>query len=1167
MEFKITNPPFQREKRILAFIMKTFLLLFCTTVFSFSSEKMVSQTAKVFIDADKTVTVDEVFKIVNQQTGYSFIYKSGLFKDLPPIRLKKGEIKVNKLLEQLIANKDFNFIVSVDNTIIIQKKTLMSYFDEIKVSGKVTDKLGMPIPGVTILLKGSYNGISSDIDGSYSITVPSSSSVLVFSYLGFKSKEILIGDQKTLNVTLEEDISKLDEVVVTTGYQEISKERATGSFQNIEEKVLDKKVYQNILSKIEGEVSGVVFDKVDGPTIRGVSTINANNDPLIVVDGFPVTQDLSSINPNDIEKISILKDAAAASIWGLRAANGVIVIVTKKGNKSTVPDISFSSNFGITAKYDLNQLKYAPTGSYIEFEKHKADNQWSSLPGGFNQPPLGKAFETYLYLNNGLINQSEADNTINNLKSIDNRGEFSDLFMSNSIWRQQNMSISGGGERSTYRASLTYNANEGQNFFKNNDRDEIIANINNIIQISPKLSFNSNINFNTITTKNNGLDINDYQGIEQYQQILDAQGNYVAQPQTLTQAFKELKVAEGYPYNWNYNLKQEYEEKNNKNNQTLLRFQTGLKYDITSYLSLEGRYQYEWGQSNTVDLFNENTYYVRNLVNTYTVFNTAQGSLVSAVPKGEVISKEFAQNRTHSARFQVNFDKSFNEDLHNVDVIGGYEIRQVKADFNTISKFGYDPQTLTFANIGYGQRYDVTPSGTRNLIDPTVFRESEDRFISYYGNGAYTYNKKYTVSGSVRLDDGNLFGGDRKYRNIPLYSVGTKWDIYKESFLKDVSFLNQLSLRATYGSNGNIENGTSPFLQATIDRDYLTNTPYAYISDVKNPSLRLEKTYVTNLGLDFGFFQNRFSGSIEYYRRKSEDLLAPVSVNSTLGFDRALINAGEMENKGFDIQLNGEIVKTAAFSYTTRVNFSYNKNEVTNVDVPNQTTSTYLIYREPLKGKPLRYLYSYNYAGLDSKGDPLTYNENGNLVNVDGNNKDGSSSLINNIEALRYNGTTTPKYYGSWINNFSYKNLSLRVLTTYKLGYVFKNTNVLDYTSINDRHINSDFDKRWQNPGDENITNIPRIPTKANDVFKVGYDYYAKGNQFIDDASHIRLKEIILGYQIDKKALSRTGFAQLGFSFQVSNLGQINFNKWNIDPESLFLPTKPTYTFNITATL
>lgn len=308
-------------------------------------------------------------------------------------------------------------------------------------------------------------------------------------------------------------------------------------------------------------------------------------------------------------------------------------------------------------------------------------------------------------------------------------------------------------------------------------------------------------------------------------------------------------------------------------------------------------------------------------------------------------------------------------------------------------------------------------------------------------------------------------------------------------------------------------------------------------------------------------FNNRLSGSIEYYKRRSEDLLSNVIFPSILGFNSALINAGEMENKGIDVSLKGLIINKKDFKYNTTLNLGYNKNTVTEVDVPENTPFAYTILRSPLKDKPLRYLYSYQFEGLNEEGDPLFLNEEGELVNRD----------IDVVEALKYEGTTTPKVYGGWVNQFSYKGLTLRALTSFKFGHVFRNTNFMDYASLpnafgGNHYIHKDFENRWQTPGDELTTDIPRIPTTRTDATLDTYQtYYKYGSQHVDDASHIRLREVVLGYQLNDKITNLAGFKRLSISLQATNLALINFNKWDVDPESLIFKIRPTFTLSLNA--
>lgn len=1164
MKIKITNSIFFRKRGdVLKFIMRIFLFLFCTTVFSFSSNEIFSQNAKVFIEKDKLISVDEVFTIIRNQTDYTFIYHEDLFKDFPLIPVKKGTIKTNQLLSSFFGLKGYNFSLTKNNTIIISNK---SNPNQQKISGKVTDENGVPLLGVTVLIKGTAKGVSTDFDGNYTINA-AKESMLVYSFIGFNSVEKKVANETVINVSLERNATQLDEVVLSTGYQKISKERSTGSFDKVDSKVLDTKISQDILSKIEGELSGILFDDADGPVIRGIGSLEVAPTPLVVVDGFPISQGIESINPNNVKDITVLKDAAAASIWGIRAANGVIVITTKKGNKNRKPLIEFSTNYAITPNNDINDLKYASTNSFLEFEKHRADNEWSLLPVGNNQPALSTGLETYLKLNEGLITQEQADRIINGLKGTDSRKEFQDLFMNDTYWSQYNFAISGGGENSAYRSSVSYNKNENNNFYKNNDSDQLIANLRGVFNVTPKLTITNDFNFTSSKQENNGMSSADYDNLFQYQNILDANGNQIIQPYGLAQNFKEEKVADGYPYNWDYNLEQEFNNKDNVRDATSMRIQTAIDYKLFDYLSIQGSYQYEWGHTENNTLFNENTYYTRSLVNTFT--RVEDGDLISHINKGSIYSYSNGTNKTRQGRIQLNFNKSFNEDKHRVTALAGYELRQVKNTFNSNMLYGFDPQSLTSASIAFGERVPTTGSGgsnVRSILNPANVTYLENRYVSYYANSAYTYLNKYTLTASIRLDDTNLFGASKEYRNTPLYSAGGKWDIYKEGFFKGNTF-NSLSLRGTYGVNGNVDRNTGPYLIAENSRHPFTDVEFAFIRNVKNPELRLEKVYVTNLGVDFGLFNNVISGNVDYYHKKSTDLLSPVSFPSVYGFNSATINVGEMENEGVDVNLNFNVAQTGNFKYSTTLRFSHNKNTVTKVDVPEETVNTY-INRQPIEGKPLRHIFSYNYAGLDENGDPLTLNENGQLVDVNGKtNVNGTleEAPIINPDALIYSGTTTPKYYGSWVNNISYKNFYVRTLVTYKLGHMFRNDNILDFRNLTPyitAHIHSDFDNRWQNPGDENTTSIPRLPELRNDQFNVGYSYYANGDQFVDSASHIRFKEIIFGYNFDDKVLKNTGIDAFKVSLQARNVGLINFNKWDMDPESLLLPQQPTFTLN-----
>lgn len=390
--------------------------------------------------------------------------------------------------------------------------------------------------------------------------------------------------------------------------------------------------------------------------------------------------------------------------------------------------------------------------------------------------------------------------------------------------------------------------------------------------------------------------------------------------------------------------------------------------------------------------------------------------------------------------------------------------------------------------------------------------------------------------------------------------MGVKWKV-KEDFFADSKSINSLQLRATYGTNGNVDRSTSPFLLARIKRGFAPFTGFsADIISVPNPELRLEKTKTLNLGIDYALFNYTVRGSIEYYVKDSEDLLAFTTLNPTAGVAGALINNGSLRNEGFDANIKVKVVDQNNFSYNTTANFSVNTNTLTKVDVPNDQLFAFVNGSVAVTGAALRTIYSYNYAGLDNNGAPQFFDEEGQIIDY--------QTFIDSTDALVKEGSLIPKYYGSWINNLKYKNFFLRTLATFKAGHVFRHngSNVTYIPATGSPHTNvpSDFNDRWQNSGDENITDIPGIPS-LSDTASSGYRYYRDSNKFVDSASHIRLSQIILGYNFNKNLLDRLGINGLQIQFQADNLAVWNFNKWNVDPESAFIPIEPTYTIKFSA--
>jgi TonB-linked SusC/RagA family outer membrane protein len=1071
----------------------------------------------------------------------------------------------------LLSFQTFSFNTSSSYHEDVEKVNIT--FQQQTIKGVVNDEKGDPLPGVSVVIKGSRKGTSTNFDGAFSITA-NKGDVLVFSFLGFKDQEVIVTSSSNYSVSMKPSTEELEGVeIVSTGYQKISKERATGSFAKIDSEILERKIDQNIISKIIGEAPGVQFDPFIqeknsiGLVIRGRSSINATTQPLVVVDGFAIPGGFDTINPNDVESITILRDAAATSVWGIRAANGVIVITTKNGSRNKKLSVNVSVNSAVTLKQDIFDTPFASPSEQVDyqiglFQFEQFSQQRNLFNGALNPFSLSQTNavrETLLRLERGDIDIATANSRIEALRNNDGRREFSDLFMRASLWNQYNLSISSGGDKYSFNTSLVYNQNKGA--IVNDKQDQFIFNVNGNYNLTDKLKlrFSSNI---TQTKDEDGLGTSAAGYLNNFpifERILDDNGNYLPMVGGRNIESSQLAQSLGYPYDWTFNLKQESDNIDGTSISTDIRIQTGLNYEILKGLTLDVSYQYLYNAGFTRDLFNENRYFTRNTVNRFAQLDEDGRVADLPVPVGSIFSTSARGTTDNTFRAQATYAISFDDKKHNIDAIAGYEARRQITESIRDRKYGYDDQSLIFTQPNLNTLFEDAIFGGQSLIndgESIVF--NENRFLSYYANAAYNFDSRYTISGSVRLDDTNLFGASDEFRNTPLFSVGLKWNVTNEDFF-DFDFVDNLNFRATFGSGGNVDRNTSPFLVARQGRDagsFLNN--YLTISNPPNPTLRLEKTKTLNLGVDFSLASNRIYGSIEYYNRESEDLLARRNISPTYGLSSSFLNVAELYNRGVDIDLGIRAVQTKDFNYDIRLLYSQNENKVTSIDESNPGEIFLFTQYDAnafVVGQPVDAFYSFRYAGLDINGNPSFLNENDEVVEVGGD--------IGAIEALKEEGSRSPNRTGSLTNTFNYKNFSLRVLATYSGGNRFRFERNFDPRFFN-TNVYSDFVSRWQQPGDELLTDVPRL-TDPNETETPLYLYLDESDRNTDDASTIRLNQVNFTYRFPSSLVKKLAMTNLSMSVQGDNLYVWNFNKWDVDPFSRTIPIPPTFTLNLTA--
>ncbi|WP_419213623.1 SusC/RagA family TonB-linked outer membrane protein [Maribacter sp. X9] len=1183
MKFKFSNvrcplKVFRTKKRILLLAMRTFILLFCTMAFGFNVEFSYSQE-KVIIDSPKEITVDEVFQIIMDQTKYNFLYPENLFAGLPKVKLEKGTIGVDRLIARSIPDSMFNVILTQGNTIIIEKDASI----QMKITGKVTDWNGVPISGATVFIKGTSKGTVTDFDGKYEIMVASQNNVLVFRSLGFKETEILVGKQLTINVMMEEQVTELEAVeLVSTGYQRLSKERSAGSFSKPKLDIAKDRTYSmNILQRIDGLVAGLTVNNSPGAAsnpylIRGLTSIGTfnssnvsnsgsaagagtNRSPLFVVDGIP-TNNISYINPQDVDDITVLKDATASSIWGARAANGVIVVTTKKGENNSKLSINYDVFTNIQGRPDLGYQPYMDSPDFIKAAREVFDpesypyDQLSAyvFEGSGIPPHLQFLYDGY----RGVLSSNAANAKLDSLGNISNRGQIRKLWYREAMQTNHTLTLSAGGAKHAVYASLAYTDTKST---RPGDTDRLYK-----LNVRQDFKFNESIKAYLITdftktkalTKNN-LDID--HGFFPYQLFRNSVGEHMSIP-FMGMLSEEVRAdfEARSRVDLNYNPLDERNYSDNKTDVFNGRFIGGVDIDILKNVSFAGTYSYNQGSNKTTNYTSPDSYIVRSELAQFAVADTLDVTPVYFLPdSGGRFTESNVSNKNYTIRNQLSFDKNWGEGTHQLSVLLGQEAQEYLTEISSTTVRGFNPLLQTYLSVDYamlenlGVDNPVMPnSGSQSFLTDDNYVQSEvlSRFTSYYSNLGYTLHRKYTVNGSWRRDKSNLFGLDKSAQNKPSWSVGGKWSAGKEAFFQNVNWLDLLDLRATYGITGNAPTpGTSSsydILRPQLDYDFLGNIVPLTIQTPGNPKLTWESTANLNLGLDIGLFDRIFA-SIDVYSKKTDNLLGQLPLNIFSGFSSAIGNFGAMENKGIELTLNTENVQSENFGWTTLFTMAYNKNKITELELPGEvSTGDQKVDLAYLKDYPAFAVFAYDYQGLDAEGDPLVRLNDGTIT---------KEPNITSAEDILFMGTAQPVWSGGFSNSFRYKGFNLSVNAIYNLGHVMRKDVSTDFSGLLESVPYKDFAQRWKSPGDELVTDIPSFDTTgalSGEIRDV--NYYLKGKQNVLDASYVKLRDITLSYGLPKDALNKMKIQDLTFRLSVSNILLWSANSYKIDPEFQF---------------
>lgn len=987
-------------------------------------------------------------------------------------------------------------------------------------------------------------------------------------------------------VTPKDSIIQLSSVdVVATGYQNLRKSGTTSAYTEIKPSQINRQINATLKDVIEGQVAGLRFTKdpstgKEVPILRGVGTFSGNvgYTPLVVIDNIPTDIPLENINPQDIESVTVLKDAAATAIYGVRAANGVIVIVTKKGLHNGLR-INVNTDLSYTFKPNVDRMHYASTSDLIDLEtafyqskladsNSNVDNLFASygeIGGRQTVRYYSPLFQLYRDQAKGKLSAQEVNNTLNTWRNHDYLRDFKRYVWQPIISKRYNISVESGNNRSQNYASLQYE-----------DTDERIVTektralnlyLKNTYQLTPWLKSTIGLNgrytaIDAVAEPMRYSYINPL-GQARYTSVLGtnpyAGFNLVA---PINGHILEQIAGNDAFRSYSFNLLESIAQEHQKQHTLNLRPFVNLQVSILKGLQYQSYFQYELNTFDSETFLGKDTYYMRLRHNQLVKQDATTQKFSSELPEGGYYEQLKKQTQHYTFRQQLDFNRTFAE-AHNVMALVGFEMRQHYTPRNIAeAHYGYDEQTLSFPTLNWKDLYNpgVTSYlyGRQSLsLNRNQHSETKHRFISFYSNFGYSYRQKYNLTGSVRIDQADMFGADPKYKYRPLWSVGASWNVHRENFF-NINDIDLLKLRLTYGISGNVDQTTSPFLRGRLLTDVRGAYPsqqYLLINDtdLPNPKLRWEKTETANIGIDFGVW-HWFSGSIDLYRRYSSDLLVLTELDPTVGAQRRLINNGALLNKGIEVSLNATRKLADDLQLSVGTTFAYNKNTIEKVN--SKPTSAVEYARNPLyyyhQGDDFNSLYAYRYKETVN-GYPIYLDENGNPNTTFDANGIPTIKDIKNEDALVKLGTMNPTFNGALNLQLRYKVFELSTMFVYAGGHKLRK----DTYSINqESETHHDINQRWTAT---NPTDMPRMsfdyPAALRRTANTVNTFWQYGDNHVVNADYLKWRNVVFACYIPKDICEKLRLQNAKVTAQFNNLLTWCAAGNDIDPEAYNLNT------------
>lgn len=1102
-----------------------------------------------FITANwKNVSIKKVKKEIEDSTDYVFWDSTGA--DFC-VTLKLERMPLSNALAIIFNIPGYGCEI-IGNNIVVKAKAANSY----TVNGKVLNKKKEPVDA-TISIKGKNYTTTSDTTGKFSIRWNVDQFSIIITAVGYKHKEVKIWSEKQpVIIDLEDSVQNMPPVefpapkrsapsqahkdTVPDFYIDIP----TGSKSIIDSSLRNWSASQNISDRLPTGIvlahPNIINSAYQSPiTIQSRITISSYPHALIILNGTVYLGDYSTINPNDVQKIEIVKDAAASTQYGLHAGNGVIIITTKRSAFNTQTKLTAIVNTIIGTNPDLSHVPLLSAADHIDITKALFDsgyynNQLANSPAS----PISPIVTILQNKKQGLISAAEAKSLLYNLSQVNIKDEANKHLYRRSLNRQSHISIQGGTKKYNYNLSL--GSDVARSELTGNSNTRYTGYLHHTILTGWKGTEVYNIiNLTKNTFNKNGIDLYGLQ--TPYEKLTNELGFPLPVTATLNQPYKDSLNKIGKLLNWNYSPLDEIKLSNNKIINTAFHVTLGTKYHISDKLDVNAAYRHETESSENINQHSAETYFTRNIINTFSQIDAA-GNVYRPVLPGSIIDRNIFKRNVDNIMVQVKYEV-FKKNLNSLIVHTGTEIKHLKYANRTKREYGVTsagPQATVDHNTYFQTPYDPGIINKIPNINDSI--NTTEHYYSYYLNAILAIEKRLQTSISFRKDESNIFGVQANLKGVPVFAVGASWDFK----LKEKLLFSQLRLKISNGYCGNANRLVSSLTGLQSLGVNAWNAPTGMIVNPPNPWLSWEQVRISNIGLEFSLWKNQISGTVDLFVKQGTDLLGTSPIDPTSGVSVFQGNVAAMNGHGMEATIDTKF-GSKKFQWQSITLMSYARDKVTTYNIKQPAIWYYcdLQYLNPIPGKPLFSMYSLPFKGLDpSNGDPegllgsqVTKNYNAILASP-------------NLSDLIYHGPATPTFYGSFRNIITWKQFEFGFNMIWKAGYYIR-TSSINYSAVAQGEAigHADIARRWQHPGDEANTNTPSLRLPIDRSRELFYSY---SSVLVEKGDHIRLQDIRAAYHVSSKLPGMRKCLRTDFYVYANNVGLLwKANSRGIDPDQV----------------